>query len=42
MAPARLAPHDAGVALLQVKSFGGEDSSMDSPGRVVLDVTLWK
>jgi hypothetical protein len=33
---------DVGVALLQVKGFGGDGSSMDSPGRVVLDVTLWK
>ncbi|MEV3871588.1 hypothetical protein [Streptomyces sp. NPDC049906] len=35
---------DAGVALLQVKSFGGDagSGSMHSPNRVVLDVTLWK
>ncbi|WP_146228985.1 hypothetical protein [Streptomyces sp. NWU339] len=35
---------DAGVALLQVKSFGPDAGSgaMHSPERVVLDVTLWK
>ncbi|MGW7308024.1 hypothetical protein ACWGI1_20915 [Streptomyces sp. NPDC054835] len=35
---------DAGVALLQVKSFGGEarSGSMSTPDRVVLDVTLWR
>lgn len=32
---------DAGVALLQVKSFERPDST-DSPTRVALDVTLWK